>query len=127
VATVATSRADDEPPAAAEKALSPLDGLGQPLPPDLVPIFAGLAWVQEAVADLGLLIERIEAHGRRPAGRCHNGGKALDHLKDARQLLRSAAPFAVCPQCGGSGISGGDCPVCRGLGYLNADAHARVG
>jgi hypothetical protein len=104
----------------------PVDGLGQPLPETLIPIFAGLAWVEGVVAELGGLIERIEEHGRRPAGRCSNGGKALDHLKDARLLLRSAVPFRVCSHCGGSGVSGGDCPTCHGLGYLNPDTHARV-
>jgi hypothetical protein len=92
------------------------DGLGDPVPERLRPVFTATA--QENLAD-ALARGRTEVVGA--PGTAHlNLAEVHDLLERAEALLRNAAPFCVCPGCKGELE---ECGECSGHGYLTYAMH----
>ncbi len=123
-----------EPKPKAEETPEPeqVDGLGNPVPDGAADAFfdPALRNLVVEVFDHGkalkALVDRIKGVARKSAAwPFANFGQAMiavanaiDDIKHAHAHLDNGVPFAVCPQCGGSG-----CPACSQSGHFTKHMH----
>lgn len=122
------SEADDEAPAAGpqlhqsparETESGPmLDAKGRPVPPHLVAVFQAAGEFRSIVQIIGQLKTRVGELKQKPGSDSLHAQSVIVELDDAQRTLRVAAPFVVCPDCGGAGCNKGKKSLCPQSGWL---------
>jgi hypothetical protein len=110
--------ARSQPPTAAPPKL---DGIGQPIPSDLL-----IAWSEAAVMGRALrVVNEIRGHITRAQSERNvlfsemNIPHALSHLDSLCVQLNSVKPFVLCPTCHGATDERKTCAVCDGRGFVS--------
>jgi len=128
----AVKAAKRQPEALAESSEStdtPTDELGEPLPdvPDLRRAFEDRAIIARALSLHSQFMHELNKLWGTPAAASLAAVRPQieGHCKQARYLLRSHQPHALCPECSGLQTADPKCGKCRGLGWLTAEAWKR--
>lgn len=112
------------PPARDKKSDTVYDSKGRPTTKLTEPAFKERAWFKEMTRDLDGWLERLKAAAGKPHTACLFLNEAEASLLNLKQVVASAAPHIVCPQCSGFGAEMGDsCPTCRDRGWLPRSAY----
>jgi hypothetical protein len=99
----------------------PVDQLQRPLAGEMIAVFADLPAMRSLIRQLDVVAAQIERIGARPSGAWLDPA-ALAAAASAREQLRQACPYCVCPSCGGvrrtNDYQAHACPTCTGVRFI---------
>jgi hypothetical protein len=96
------------------------DAKGRPVPEELLPVFALRSEMIGLRQQLGKIASRLkEIKEKEPGARYFDAQSTNRSIDDCQRNMRFGAPYIVCPQCGGYGLSARkECSVCRGAKFV---------
>jgi hypothetical protein len=100
-----------------------IDGLGNPVAPDLEKVFEARDRVREAKRHLSKALAELEAAASGPGGKYMSLQTMKTDIQNARRHADSHQPHAPCPICSATGKDPKDakkkCGTCKGKKYLD--------
>lgn len=124
--------AAEPPKAVADPAPPPApiyDAANVAVPARLRPVFEAAPQFDKALEHFRQITALANQIGDGPASAHFKVGVAFERdLRNARDVVKFARPYAVCPHCKGKG-SGNGCSAgtgCKGLGWMTQDQYANV-
>lgn len=94
------------------------DGLGESIPPGLVPVFDKVPVFKETVNSLNKIAKTLKDLASCPAGACLLLQQAELDLRNLKETVKFSAPYAVCPMCKGIAKSRKANCACKNRGWL---------
>jgi hypothetical protein len=99
------------------------------IPPHLRPAFEAAPLFDKALEHFRQITTLTNQIGEGPAAAHFKVGVSFERdLRNARDVVKFARPYVVCPHCKGSGRGNGCSPGtgCRGMGWMTQDQYERV-
>lgn len=99
------------------------------IPPHLRPAFEAAPLFDKALEHFRQIAALTNQIGEGPAAAHFKVGVSFERdLRNARDVVKFARPYVVCPHCKGSGRGNGCSPGtgCRGMGWMTQDQYERV-
>jgi hypothetical protein len=99
------------------------------IPPYLLAVFQAAPLFDKALEHFRQITALTNTIGEGPAAAHFKVGVSFERdLRNARDVVKFARPYVVCPHCKGSGRGNGCTPGtgCRGMGWMTQDQYERV-